>query len=483
MLRQEDFPEEYGPFCDIQNHNLVLQVMDYEDAYSEKEEQDRRNKLVGSLESLLGEEKQDRENISQDDATEAAKKIKEMLEKKDKAFQHTTEYYAAIEDGQIRREAYRGVKVVSTVPYGIDDEIAKNPFKFLNLPEDSTFGQVRAAWMTLSKMWYPDMIYPENRDQYDRIFDFNSSNDFPIDGTNLEEWIENLEKLERPEMLSPETIEAISPKERWKYKSSQERYRKKELEYESVKAEMRIRATEKMKTINKAYREAKKLFSDAEEDSFAGFSWEEDALRSLYLNIEFTYKYLTLEGEGEIRRDFGRFASTEDGPYLSFDYGDVYMAQPNSRQNLTLKSLFAWIELRQEKELSPLLLDDLKEHYKLNDDQSEQLRLMLMNHESFDFISETLEIPERESYRLRWFTDMTYDSPTYYHLIGPRGDAIYPMGVEITPEGGITLSFKSQIDQCFSRACKDTQAQFTPTDMKMMQAIAYGPLLQQMEKI
>lgn len=484
MLRQEDFPEEYGPFCDIQNHNLVLQVMGYDDTYNTQLEQSRRSNLVDSLESLLAHEAKPEEHISDEEASQAADNIKKILDEKGKAFQHTPEYYAAIEDEQLRIKAYRGVKVVSTVLSGEDAEIAKNPFKFLNLSEDSTFGQVRSAWMRLSKIWYPDLIYPENRDQYDRIFGIDST--FPIYESNPEDWIKNLEKLEIPEKLDPEALEKMTTIELREYTLQHEKYQQKELEYETVKAEMRIRATKKMQTINKAYREAKKFFSDKESDSFAGFEWGEGETIPLFTydyHNEFTYKFLKLEGEGEIRRDFGKWAIPKDEPYLSFDYGDLYMCEPETRQKFYLKPFFAWMELRQDKELSPLLLDDLKENYKLNDDQSEQLRLMIMNRESLYFISETLPIPKEEKYRLKWFIEEAYNGPEYYHLIGPRGDSLYPMGVEINDKGGLILSYKSQIKQCFSHACEDAQALFSPTDMQIMQAIAYGPLLQQMEEI
>ena len=468
-----------GPYCDIQSHNLILQVMDY-DRDSSGYERSRRDYLSSSLEKMLGEEGKD-ESREPKDVTD---KLKDLLEKKGKAFLHTAEYYQVIEDEQERMKAYRGLKVSSTVPYGEDAEIAENPFKFLHLPEDATFGQTRAAWIRLSKSWFPDLMYPENPDQYKRIF---GDSKFPIEGKDYDSWLKEMNEIMPPETLSAEELEKLGTKEQQEYMLKKEAYRNRELEYEQVKSDMRLRATQKMQTLNKAYAEAKKRFSDLEQESFAGFLWERGARTSDFMEkfmgdrfSGFEYDGLNLEGDGQVRRDMGRWASNSFA-YLAFDYGEVYLGDQDYRQSLNLRSFFAWTELVQGKELCPTLLEDMIESYKLNEDQSEQLRLMIMNREEPDFIVGALEIPTEkyDHYKMLHLLEDIYDGPMFSHDFIGREIVSFPLGVEFTQEDGLKLTYRSQMDS-YSWTAINANAQFSPTDIQMMRAIAYGPLLQKL---
>jgi hypothetical protein len=53
---------------------------------------------------------------------------------------------------------------------------------------------------------------------------------------------------------------------------------------------------------------------------------------------------------------------------------------------------------------------------------------------------------------------------------------MFSLGVEFKPDGGMTLRY---LKQDWSGNTQD-QANFTPADVKKMRAIAYGPLLQEM---
>ena len=465
-----------GPCCDIQSRNLILQMMDY-DCDSSGYEKGRRDYLSSSLEKMLGEE----DKKESRDPKEVTDKLKELLEKKGKAFLHTAEYYHAIEDEQERMKAYRGLTVSSTVPHGEDAEIAENPFKFLYLPEDATFGQTRVAWLRLSKSWFPDLMYPENPDQYQRIF---GDSKFPIEGKEYDFWLKEINSIKLPKMLSAEELEKLGEREQEEYLQKMEAYRNKELEYEKVKSDMRLRATQKMQILNKAYAEAKKRFSDFEQESFAGFLWEMGARTSDYLDlfmgvrVSFEYDGLNLEGDGQVRRDMGLWAINSLA-YLAFDYGEIYLGDNDYRQRLNLRSFFAWTELVQGKELCPTLLEDVVETYKLNEDQSEQLRLMIMNREEYNFIVSALEIPTDcdDHYEMSQFLEDIYDCPMFSHDLIGRTTFSFPLGVEFSPEGGLKLTYKSQIDS-FTMSARDRNAQFTQTDVQMMIAIAYGPLLQ-----
>jgi len=459
-----------GPYGDINTRNIVLQVMGNTRSYTEPFE--RRNIIEESLERLMNPEE------VLPDSSERARRLIELLEKKGQAFRHTSEYYAAIEDERERVKAYRDLTVVSTVPYGEDAEIVENPCKFLYLPEDATLGQIRDAYIRLSKKWFPDLIYPENREQYERIFGNESS----IQGKDLDTWFKEWQSLYPPEIHDVKGFEKLTLEERESYQKGHETYREKEIEYEKVKAEMRRRATIKMQILNKAYAAAKKRFSKQEIESFTGFEWTKETLHALGGMGSFEYEALNLEGEGQLRKNTGKWAINSD-VYLAFDFGEKYLAdEHNYRQYFTLKPFFAWTELIQAKGLCPTLLDDITKAYKLGDDQAEQLRIMILNHEEPGFILATLNISTKgvEHYKLLHFLDAMYEGPTYTHQVGPREHVSYPLGVEFTPDERLILKYESQESEYdFWEGGDKKEDQFSQLDLQMMRAIAYGPLLQE----
>ncbi len=471
-----------GPCCDIQSRNVILQTMKYDrgsSQYGRNRVDDLDDPSFG-LDELVAEEDK-KKNLR---PKEVVDRLRELLQKKGKAFLHTAEYYAAIEDQQERMRAYRGLTITKTVLDGEDAEIAGNPFKFLYLPEDATFGQTRAAYINLSKHWHPDIMRPEDPEQYDRIF---GSSKFPIEGKDYTSWFEEISAILPPKTLSIRELEKLSSVEQEEYGKKQEAYRNKELEYEQVQSEMRLRAAKKMHVLNKAYTEAKKRFSAPEKESFAGFIWESAAGNSEFFkkgsmgpNFEgFEYERLSLEGEGQVRRDKGRFA-TNNFAYLAFDFGEPYLLDDDYRQRLYLKSFFAWTELVQHQELSPRLLEDMVNTYRLDDNQAEQLRLMIMNKEEPDFIVNALGITkeDQKDYEMLHFLENAYDGPMFSHDMIGREYLLYPVGVEFTQKCGLILTYKSQLDH-YHWTALDGNSHFTPTDVQMMLAIAYGPLLQQ----
>ena len=462
-----------GPYSDLFSRNIVLQEMTKKQSYSDDKIYERREMIEANLEKLLQGESSD--------GTDHSKTLMDLLDKKGKAFQHTREYYEAIEDERERMKAYKSLKVVSTVPYGEDAEIEANPFKFLYLPEDASFAEVRDAWIRLSKKWHPDLIYPENPEQHDRIF---GQVEFPIEGKNSSSWLkEIIQAILPPDTLDVEQVEKLSPQEQEEYQRKKQAYREKEIEYEKVKTEMRRRATEKMQILNKAFAAAKKRFSLEQIGSFGGFEWEKEKLYGLngYLCLE--HEVLNLEGNGQLQKHMGR-RGHDDRVYLAFDHGDVYLAdQHEYRQSLDLRTFFAWTELRQDKGLCPTLLDDLVKTYALGDDQAEQLRIMIINHEKLEFIITALNIPTNNSqhYQLLNFLENVYGGPTYYHVVGPRDSIHYPLGVEFTPDGQLILKYEAQEEQIgfIFGGVDEQEAKFSQTDVQIMRAIAYGPLLQE----
>lgn len=456
-----------GIYGDINTRNIVLQVMDDTRFYTKHEL--RRNYIEESLERLMSPGEVLPGEI------DPAKKLIELLGKKGQAFQHTPEYYAAIEDEKKRIKAYRDLKVVSTVPYGEDAEIAENPCKFLYLPEDATLAQIRDAYIRLSKKWFPDLIYPENNEQRERIF----GKEPPLEIIDSKVWLKELSDLQP---LNAKKLEKLSPDEQEDYRKKHQAYREKEIEYERIKAEMRLRATEKMQILNKAYAAAKKRFSKQEIESFAGFEWTKKTLQALGGMFGFEYEALNLERNGQLRKNTGKWAIDSD-VYLAFDFGEKYLADEHDyRQYLTLKPFFAWTELIQAKGLCPTLLDDVTKAYKLDDDQAEQLRMMILNQEEPEFILAALNIsPEKgEHYKLLYFLDDVYEGPTYTHQVGARNHVSYPLGVEFTPDERLILKYESQESEYdFCGGGYKREDQFSQLDLQMMRAIAYGPLLQE----
>ena len=137
------------------------------------------------------------------------------------------------------------------------------------------------------------------------------------------------------------------------------------------------------------------------------------------------------------------------------------------------------MELKQGKELSPALLDDLADECKLNENKAEQLRLMIMNREEIGFITKTLGITEsHEKSNILWYLFTAYNGPMFTHDAGPRRLVHFPLGVELTEKGGMILKYVEQ-HGLFADIGKNETAQFSPADTKMMVAIAYGPLLAQ----
>lgn len=465
-----------GPCVNLQTKNLILQSMSVE-GYSE-DNFDYDDYFSQSLDTILTKEEKEKKNgdISNKDL------LKALLKKKGKAFMHTSEYYDALRNDETRMKAYRSLKVVNTVLDGLDKEIFNEPHKFLNVDSDANFGETKAAYLRLSKAWFPDFMFPENSVVFERVY-----SDSKFNYSEKKKLRDQFLNGKKPNELSITEVEKLSKKDQDKYVLEQEKYRNLELKYQDMKNEMVSIANEKMIIINKAWESAKFKYSDNKQKSFEGFKWEEGKrTSSLFGDLGmdptgyFEYDELNLEGNGTIRKDTGVHSSSKS-PYLSFDYGDVYIADHDYRQSMVLKDFFIWSDLVQQKELSPILFDDISEEYKLNEDQSEQLRVMVMNKENSNFIMKTLEIDTSsyKHYKMKHFIKSVSEGPTFYHQVGPRDDVFFDLGVEITPDKGLVLKYQAQDGQGFSCFSRPASAQFTPTDYKMMQAIAYGPLLSQ----
>lgn len=148
------------------------------------------------------------------------------------------------------------------------------------------------------------------------------------------------------------------------------------------------------------------------------------------------------------------------------------------RQDVDIRSLFAWMELKLGQEIAPSLLDGISEIYKLNIHSQERLRLMIMNRETPDFILETLEISEDEDWPLRSYLADVYTGLSYSHYNGPQRELEeYQLGVSMANDGGMMFTYVHQGDQTFGWGSYEETARFSPSDVDLMRSVAYGPML------
>ncbi len=496
----EEHPSEiYGPYSDVQTRNIVLQRIS--DKPFDLEMRTQNEMRLGFVRFLSEEEVKER-HIADEEADRLVADIKAKLEGIGDGFTYTREFFEALHDENLRKRAYKGITVSSAILDGIDTEIEKNPFKFLNLPDNAPLVQVRTAYLRLANVWHPDLVDEHNPEKLKWFF-----GDYPTflsKGDTLDSWAKRMKSLLRPEVLHADNLSELSTEEQTEYYKNHKAYEIVDNERKKVREEMIARAHEKMTIINKAYKAALNFFSQSERETSAGFNWmefEQEHIPSrIYGKIDFLeklkegyeskfiekYDVLHLEGDGEIHKNIGEggefgYISIKE-PRLNFDYGERYMMEKGYNQSVELRPFFAWMELRQNKELSPLLLTDIVKECNLNENQAEQLRLMLMNNESIDFMLDTLKVSKDNKWSLINSADIILNGPTFTHQVGPRDWMDYALGVQLTPEGRMMFSYMEQSTPIFGGTWP-AKAHFTPTDMKIMQAIAYGPVLQELNQI
>lgn len=473
-LSEDSYPDYYHcPFGDTQSRNTIFQIMG-------KTGFSAREWLEATLNNFLGEGKDDDTEVKNMGLEEKVKETKRQLETKGEPFVYTAEFIAAERVDEERKKAYQSVTVTSAVPEGEEQELLENPFKFLLLPKNSSEGMVRAAFLRLSKAWHPDTMDSRDQQKITQMFTGRKI----LDGeTTQEEWIEELSKIIDEKPKSAREVEAMGEVERREYLDRQRTRQMQEAKIERIRAEMVTYSMKKMQLISRAYQECKKVLGGEGFESLAGYEWEDICSEKEFLGSsrKEEFKRIMLEGEGEIRK-------TKDyGASLHYNYGEEYMAGKSYRDSINLKDLFAWMELVQGKELAPTLLDEIVEHYDLDENKAEALRLMIINRETQQFIFETLGIKCDEdgneagdkAPKLHWFLSTVYNGPAYCVMTGPRDYESYPSGVELTENGELILKFYNQGDGLFYNLMggRYDQANFTKTDVMMMTKIAYGLLL------
>jgi hypothetical protein len=420
------------PYTDSDTRNLVLQKM--------------------SEEPIDGYRFYSNVSVSHPGSTKNTTTLNDVLDK---------EVSFAKLDREERASAYRSIVVGENVSTGLEKEIRENPFTFLNLQEDVTFGETRASWVNLCKMWSPDIIFPEKKDQFHCIFG-KEKKVFDLD---YEVWINKI----KPKGMG----------------SLDDGYNEDEAsrQYQAIKKEMQEIATEKIKVIHKAYEYARERFSEKEKNSFVGLSWQlnKKHTRSITKNTcfefddELDFEEILLEGTGYIGRNVHNYDTDNMFTYVGFDYWGRWNDNSENTQKIDLRSFFIWTELIQQSEISPDLLQDMVDSYSLDIHKTEQLRSMMMQGESSDFISDTLKLKSPEIMDI--FIAKSYEGPIFSHYDRHRDTQLsYNMGVEMTSEGGMIFHFLNPGSLFGSESYNDT-AIFTGVDVKLMCSLAYGPLI------
>ena len=479
MLKSIENVVAEGPYSDIQSHNIILQVKgdSYWVVYYNADWQEVRQDLI-NLTSIVNDSRGNSTEIEENTApsSEDNLEILASLEVGEGSPMYTQEYYRAIRDNEKRKQAYKSVTVSSAVLDGEDAEISENPFKFLNLPEDATFGQTRNAWIRLSKMWHPDVLCSKGPEELMKFLDGSITN-----SADLDELRGRIKSMIPPKILSEESFNELTHEQQIQYQLEHRKYELIQEKRSEARSSIIEYATNKMVTINKAYEKALERFSDLEKKSFAGFEWRRDIYYASWgpsYHGSLGFDALDLEGPGQIRREVVDGVPMRS-TYLGFDFGETYYVQGDYKQKIPLRSFFAWMDLTQNNELSISLLEDMVKRYKLDANQTEQLRLMMINREDPDFIIDSLSISHKDEADMICFIGEVYTGPKFVHTGFREWECRhFKLGVEITPNGRLILKYESQDLAGHSWRSELAEAQFTNADLQIMQTIAYGPLLQ-----
>jgi hypothetical protein len=398
-----------------------------------------------------------------------AREVDKGLEDGGSLYLHSLERIAVIEGVGQRREAYTALArtIVDEVH---EDPIQKDPFSYLGLSNRATFAQVRAAYLQLSRENHPDRFQSHNLVERARIFGLDPK-DFNALDLEASGWA-------KPQVLSKTGVALLSDEEAAAYLARHEEYNQKQNRYEALMRDLQARRVKKMQAINTAYAAARETFSEKAVRSLAGYAWQQGRKVSLS-GLEFGYEFLDLEWLGEIRRSDDELFIEYRKPYLAFDHGAVYCEREDDlRQTLPLDEFFIWADLQQHSDFSPLLLKPIQEETTLTQEQVEILRAMIINQEDPAVIVGAVQLQTEEYVRkMQRFVRAVQEGPIYTHLVGIRAIVSYPLGVELTKEGGLILTYKAQKDPVRDKVVIEREAQFTPTDFTLMRAIAYGPLI------
>lgn len=333
-------------------------------------------------------------------------------------------------------------------------QIRENPYGILGVLPDSSFPQIRMAYIGLSRKYLADLINPVlpslSIGQVRRSF-------------SPEECLAVAEDLRRALSDAPDnTLLADLFRE-------QERL---------AQALLSIRALahERMVLINRAYEEIKARVGKKEFMTIAGYT-----AATCHDKVEGSdYQLIEMEGHGQIHIYPDHYEYWVAGPYLLFDWGpppEHPCYEDDYRQAIPIKHLFAHMEIEKGQEPSPILLEPFFDCFKLNRRQQGLYLKLVGKREPTRLIMKALGISEPEKTKTEDLMPTRFERQTNQLLnLNPHED-----GTLSSPWSYLDFSeygFKAKIteDERLSlRGYRETV--FSETDLILLQTLAYGTLL------
>lgn len=346
---------------------------------------------------------------------------------------------------------------ISDLAVAQEAEIIKNPYQFLNLPENIPFANVRRAFIGLAKTYHPDLWNPRTLGlpQVEQAF---SVKDLSSHGVSLK----SIKKL----------IEDLSSADSEEDKKELERLEQKARTLETLQQ----MAHEKMVLLNRAYQEIKSRISPSEWKTLAGYD-----LKTVYEDDgRVSHKMIELEGYGEIYIFPNHEKWWVAGPNLSFDWGPPPYHpwyEDEFRHQINLKHLFAHFEFEKGQQPNRALLEPFFDCFRIDEAKAEQLIYMLVQGENRPAaIMESLNIhqlvevhtstvDERHLYLLRFTRQLNeiINLSRSVDGLGCPGEE-EKIEAQITDDGRLILK-------------ESQETVFSETDYILFLTLAYGPLL------
>lgn len=321
-------------------------------------------------------------------------------------------------------------------------EIIKNPYQFLHLPVDASPAQARASYVRLAKDFHPDLVQPS--------FD--------------------LGKISKLFTDDPEAKIRIIHTFTEEKDNSEER--RKALE------EIRQQAHRRMILVNRAYEQIKTRYNPEKWREI--FGYQPDPKFNHKENT--MYDQIFLEGRGQITLFTQPFKYWVAGPYLSFDFGpdfDHPWEDWGYRHSLPIKHLFANLERKEGKDVSPILLEPMADCYRLGSKKFTLMRELLRTKKTSKEIMEAMEIPNAWFILGEgWKSDQEKDQWLYNLRFCRHLNEILTLNVEpdwLDEFDELGVSAKETEGKLILKDYAKTE--FTEADYLLFITLAYGPLL------
>ncbi len=257
----------------------------------------------------------------------------------------------------------------------------KSPFEILGAPEGDML-EAHKGYRRLMRTLHPDVVNAQIKEIVDAALggSENAWKQLSL-WANREQIADEGKQAKAPKILEEKELLALSPEDQALYAQKHQDWEEK-LAAETPNAEPRIfairdellkRAAEKAILINHAWEQIKKGLSY---ESIVGVSSLWDTYETTYGDYLSPHQKISLEGDAELTRELD-FTVTDTGElvlqnaqaaHLHFAMGvdKEYGIYQGYREDIPIKSLFAFLELQDGRRVKPELLSDIAEEYALS---------------------------------------------------------------------------------------------------------------------